>query len=112
MHGKAAYYMQLDGLISEWLELGKQDLDSATFLFKMYPLPLEIIGFHCQQAVEKFLKAYLIQQGQEPEKTYDLVFLLKLIIPFDKTFSVLTPGCAMLTDFAVKNLSYDSGREK
>lgn len=46
-------------LIQEWLDHSRKDLDSAVFLTKMMPEPLEIICFHCQQSVEKALKAYL-----------------------------------------------------
>ena len=51
--------MQLKDLVREWLQKARQDLDSAKFLSGMKPLPKEIIGFHCQQAVEKCLKAFL-----------------------------------------------------
>jgi HEPN domain-containing protein len=39
----------------------------------------EIIGFHCQQAVEKFLKAWLAQLGVNYPKTHNLQTLLELL---------------------------------
>ncbi|MBN2050303.1 MAG: HEPN domain-containing protein [Spirochaetales bacterium] len=36
------------------------------------PGPLEIICFHCQQAAEKALKAYLAYNEIRPPKTHDL----------------------------------------
>lgn len=46
----------------EWLQYAENDLDAARFLLGMKPLPAGIICFHCQQAAEKGLKAYLLQK--------------------------------------------------
>lgn len=59
-------------LIQEWLDHSRKDLDSAVFLTKMMPEPLEIICFHCQQSVEKALKAYLSFLNLRPPRTHDL----------------------------------------
>jgi HEPN domain-containing protein len=67
--------MQLSDLVREWLQKAQQDLDSARFLSNMKPLPKDIIGFHCQQAVEKCLKAFLVLQDTEPPRSHDLLFL-------------------------------------
>jgi len=68
--------MRLEDFVAEWTGKGLTDLGSAKFLLSMRPIPLEVIGFHCQQAVEKYLKAYLVARGVEPEKTHDLVELI------------------------------------
>jgi len=94
--------MQLDKLIEEWLVLGLQDLNSAKFLMDMKPIPLEIVGFHCQQAVEKYLKAFLIKHNIEPDKTHDLLFLLNQCKKYDEKFITLTKTCAQLIEYAVK----------
>ncbi|MDR1523523.1 MAG: HEPN domain-containing protein [Endomicrobium sp.] len=41
--------------------------------------PTRDIVFHCQQAIEKYFKAYLIENGWELQKTHDLDFLLAKI---------------------------------
>ena len=57
------------------------------------------IGFHCQQAVEKLLKAFLIANEKEPEKTHNLE---KLLVEAGKVnSSLLDIDLADLTDFAV-----------
>lgn len=38
-----------------------------------------ITGFHCQQIAEKMLKAVLIDRGQTPAKTHDLVLLMETV---------------------------------
>lgn len=67
--------MQLEDLVREWLQKARQDLDSAIFLSDMHPLPKDIIGFHCQQAVEKCLKAFLVLHDIEPPRSHDLLYL-------------------------------------
>ena len=94
--------MRLEDLVKEWVERGMSDLASAEYLMGMRPRPLEIIAFHCQQAVEKCLKAYLVSKGEEPDRTHDIGFLLTLTERFDPAFASLVPGCVALTDYAVK----------
>jgi HEPN domain-containing protein len=50
--------MQLEELVREWIQKAMQDLYSAKFLSDMRPLPKDIVGFHCQQTVEKCLKLF------------------------------------------------------
>ena len=53
--------------IQRLLRLADMDLASAIHLeAMMHPKPLEVICFHCQQAVEKFLKVYLRSQTDGP----------------------------------------------
>ena len=40
---------------SEWFELADMDFSAAEYLLGMRPLPVEIICYHCEQAVEKLL---------------------------------------------------------
>jgi len=39
----------------------------------------EIVGFHCQQAAEKLLKAWLTQRAQPFPRTHNLLTLLELV---------------------------------
>lgn len=94
--------MRLEDFVAEWTSKGQTDLASAKFLLAMHPVPLEVIAFHCQQAVEKHLKAYLVAKGIEPEKTHDLVELLRECAAHDPEFSILVASCAALNDYSVK----------
>jgi HEPN domain-containing protein len=51
--------MRLEELAHEWLSKASEDIRSARFLTGLKPEPLEIIGFHSQQALEKSFKAIL-----------------------------------------------------
>jgi len=58
------------------------------------------VCFHCQQFVEKLLKAYLISKGIEFERTHNLEFLKELCKKQDKDFDILDFG--NLTMYAVE----------
>jgi hypothetical protein len=45
----------------------------------MYPVPIEIVCFHCQQAAEKYFKSFLAYHDQEPPQ--DLIAFVKTKMP-------------------------------
>ena len=61
-------------LYSEWAEKGEHDLETATLLHNENHYT-DIVAFHIHQAVEKYLKAYLLFNGWKLEKTHDLIKL-------------------------------------
>ena len=63
--------------------------------------PWSVICFHCQQAAEKYLKAFLVQRGVRPERTHDLAQLVAACIQVDTSLSALRAPCVKLSDFAV-----------
>ena len=65
--------------INEWIEKADHDLGSAKIIFTNIPEYFDIIAFHCQQAVEKYLKSSLIFFGVEFSRSHDLVYLLELL---------------------------------
>jgi HEPN domain-containing protein len=60
-----------------------------------------ILGFHAQQAIEKWLKAVLADQGVDFEYTHDLRHLIGLIETAGLSFPLDTPEVVMFTEFAV-----------
>ncbi len=67
----------------EWLAFAQTDYDCAKYLNEapLYPKPLNIICYHCQQAAEKAVKGlivYFCSQGGMP-KVHDISFLLNQI---------------------------------
>ncbi len=60
-----------------------------------------ILGFHAQQAIEKWLKAVLASKGIDFEYTHDLRRLIELLEATDITFPLDTPEVVMFTEFAV-----------
>ena len=45
--------------VIHWIEKADRDLGTAQLIHAYLPDYLDTIAFHCQQAVEKYLKAYL-----------------------------------------------------
>jgi HEPN domain-containing protein len=62
----------------EWLRYAENDRSSARHLLASEDY--EACAFHCQQAVEKLLKAIIVKQtGQRPPHIHDLTTLLRKI---------------------------------
>ena len=89
-----------DGIRS-WLQKGLLDLKSADWLLRSpYPL-FNSVGFHCQQAAEKFLKAFLTWCDKPFGKTHSLVALVGECLEFDESFQELRDAATTLTPYAV-----------
>ena len=87
----------------EWQRFAAMDLESAEYLLKMHPVPIEIICYHCQQSAEKHLKGYLVLCGQNPPKIHDLDELCKLCIKLSDTFIKIADYCSDLTAYGVQS---------
>jgi HEPN domain-containing protein len=66
------------------------------------------VCFHCQQCVEKYLKALLVELGLAVPKTHDLDHLLTLLRPHHPQLRSLRRGLLFLNDYAV-DIRYPSG---
>jgi HEPN domain-containing protein len=66
--------------IKDWLLYADRDLMGAKTLLESSKSLINLAAFHCQQAVEKYFKAYLLENDWELEKTHDLIKLNKEII--------------------------------
>lgn len=65
--------------IKEWIEKADHDLGSAKIIYLHLPEYFDTIAFHCQQAVEKYIKAMLIFYKIEFLRSHDLIYLLELL---------------------------------
>lgn len=75
-------------ITKKWLKFAKGDLEGAETLLKSrktdYGYQLSVL--HCHQAIEKILKATIIEKGKEIKKIHDLITLLedsKIDLPKD-----------------------------
>lgn len=64
---------------SSLLRKAGEDLRAATYLGQDPGGSLWTVGFHAQQAVEKALKAVLMQKGVRYPFTHDIAALIKLV---------------------------------
>jgi HEPN domain-containing protein len=81
----------LRAYVESWMDKAEHDLLSAQRLLEIEPLILDSACFHCQQAVEKYLKAYLIYNEFDIQKTHDIIALLNQCSNFDSVFGTIDP---------------------
>ncbi|MHB1274875.1 MAG: HEPN domain-containing protein [Candidatus Humimicrobiaceae bacterium] len=72
-------------ITEEWFERGKHDFETAKLIFRQKGY-YDVIILLLQQAIEKYIKGYLIFHGWELKKIHDIETLLTEVIQFDKTF--------------------------
>lgn len=84
-------------IVREWVKKGDSDFIAAKTLAPQKGVENQT-GFHCQQAIEKWLKAYLIKQGEELRKIHDLTALVIDCEKYDPTFQELEPLVEGITE--------------
>lgn len=87
--------------IRQWLIKAHRDLGSARRLLEGDPSYADTAVFHCQQAAEKSVKAYLTFKDSPFEKIHDLRLLVQRAAAFDVAFNQLADAAETLTPYAV-----------
>jgi HEPN domain-containing protein len=87
--------------VRQWLTRAQVDWQTVEILTAHGDSPGESICFHCQQYVEKLLKAFLTQQSIEAPKTHDLRRLVQLALTRAPEISRLAAAADLLTEHAV-----------
>ncbi len=85
--------------IKQWLAKADEDLLVVERLTDYEIIATSSVCFHCQQAVEKSLKAFLIANGVDIKKTHNIEYLLSECSDIDKDFTDIDPK--ELSDFGV-----------
>jgi HEPN domain-containing protein len=85
-----------------WLHRASADLLSARILVEHSPLVLGPAAFHCQQAVEKTLKAFLAWRSVPFEKVHSLVYLMDVCEAEEPGFASLREEAESLAPYAVE----------
>ena len=88
--------------IGQWVIKGDHDLGTAKITYFHIPEYLDTVTFHCQQAVEKYLKAYLIFSNITFKFSHDLIYLLELISQKDSDFESSYDAVSELQGYAVE----------
>lgn len=78
-------------LSQEWFKKAEHDLLNAEIILESdrESLPLDTVCFHCQQAVEKYLKGFLVYHNVQFPRTHFLTTLLDQCKDLDATFEEL-----------------------
>lgn len=88
-------------IVLEWVKKGESDFVAAKTLAQQNGLENQT-GFHCQQAIEKWLKAYLIEHDEEIRKIHDLTALVIDCEKYDPAFQEIESLVEGISDFAVE----------
>jgi HEPN domain-containing protein len=82
---------------ADWLRLAERDLARVEPLVKAADPALA--GFCLQQAVEKFLKAFLLVHGWHLRRTHSLELLLEEAVDYDRSLEPYREACQRITAF-------------
>lgn len=84
----------------EWFEKGDKDLRASRILLNEGEN--ELAAFHLQQAIEKYLKGYLLSKGWKLKRTHDLIDLLNEAVNYDKNLEDFRSLCEKVTEYYVE----------
>ncbi|MEK7408636.1 MAG: HEPN domain-containing protein [Acidobacteriota bacterium] len=89
-------------LVRQWIAKADLDYRTAERLLRDAEPIRESIAFHCQQAAEKYLKAFLVCHRSEYPKTHSITRLLDLVSSIAPELSVSLAEAESLTPFGVE----------
>ncbi len=86
----------------EWVKKAENDFNAASQLLRRRKgIVPDAASFFCQQCVEKYLKARLIEAGIAFPRTHDLLQLLNLCLPVEPLWSPYAKTVDAMSDYAV-----------
>jgi len=97
-------------IVREWQKKAESDFQYAKSSFETFDDFYSQICVLCHDSAEKYLKAYVVYQGIQPEKIHDLVTLYKQCVEIsgnDSELSGLEESCRILNRYYVP-LKYPS----
>ncbi|NMB95209.1 MAG: HEPN domain-containing protein [Clostridiaceae bacterium] len=86
---------------NEWLEKAGRDLKSAKVL-KQNDCGNDVVAFHCQQAIEKSLKGYLLKQTGQVFEGHSLIYLCKESARYNSEFKRMIKDCAFVNQYYIE----------
>lgn len=98
MNDKTREYTRL------WVDKANSDLQNAEIILAAptQAPPLDTVCFHCQQAVEKYIKAFLVFHGKQFPFSHNLADLVAICMQVDLAFANIQRKAEILTPFAVE----------
>lgn len=101
-------------IVQSWMEKGDHDIAAAEIILKSSEPLTDIVCYHCHQAVEKYLKAYLIHKKVSFPKTHDLDYLIELCVKEELAFHNIKNDVKGLSEYSIETrypgdipISYD-----
>lgn len=89
--------------VVEWVSKAEQDYQTAEVMARKRKKPVpDVVGFHCQQCIEKYLKAILVLKRLDFPKTHDLIELLEILIEKEPLLDIIRQDLRILNPFSVQ----------
>lgn len=89
-------------LTREWIAKAENDFAAADMTLHSGDVPIiDVASFHCQQCVEKYLKAFLQEKEIEFPRQHDLIPLMEMCKATEPSFETLRPDLIRLDRYAV-----------
>lgn len=98
-------------LVRHWLMRADHDLRSARALASLDDPLLDTAIYHCQQAGEKSVKAWLQSKDDPFQKTHDLESLVKQAAKLNPGFSRFEKAASVLTPY-ISAFRYPGGSDE
>jgi HEPN domain-containing protein len=86
---------------TDWYEKAQHDLNGAKILFE-HDGGYDLVAFHCQQAIEKQLKGWLLKTTGELFDGHSLVFLCRKAIQSGADLKQNLRDCAFVNQFYIE----------
>jgi HEPN domain-containing protein len=83
----------------DWFRLAARDFKRVEHLLNVDDP--EGAGYHLQQAVEKYLKGFLLSKGWKLKRIHDLEVLLNDALKFEKAFEKYRSLCQKITGYYI-----------
>lgn len=81
----------------DWQAIAEQDLKRVNYMLDYHDAIAA--GFYLQQAIEKFLKAFLLSNGWSLRRIHDLEILLNSALTYDTSLEQFRSLCQRISDF-------------
>lgn len=88
------------GYSQDWFRIGEKELKRAKNLFDLKDF--EGAGFNIQQAVEKYLKGFLLSKGWKLRRIHDLEKILNDAVLYEPSLEKFRETCQKITEFYIE----------
>ena len=86
-------------IVEEWVQKAEEDYNAVNRL-EPEETPY-VICFHCQQCIEKYLKAFLVANGETPIVTHNLIRLNNSAVKYEKSLEEIYDVLEELNPYSV-----------
>ena len=85
----------------DWFEKAERDIKSAKVL-KENDCGNDIVAFHCQQAIEKLFKGFLLKKTGHIVEGHSLIYLCKEVAFYNTEFKMYLKDCAFVNQYYIE----------